>query len=66
VQLVEGVEPGPDVEAELLAYCADNLAKYKVPRSLDFRRDFPRTETGKLLKRQLRDPFWAGHESQLV
>jgi long-chain acyl-CoA synthetase len=66
VQLVEGVEAGPDVEAELLAFCADNLAKYKVPRSIDFRQDFPRTETGKLLKRQLRDPFWADKDSQLV
>ena len=44
----------------------DNLAKYKVPRSIDFRQDFPRTETGKLLKRQLRDPFWADKDSQLV
>jgi acyl-coenzyme A synthetase/AMP-(fatty) acid ligase len=66
VQLVEGVEAGPDVEAELIAFCSDNLAKYKVPRSIDFRQDFPRTETGKLLKRQLRDPFWADKDSQLV
>jgi long-chain acyl-CoA synthetase len=66
VQLVEGVEAGPDVEAELIAFCTDNLAKYKVPRSIDFRQDFPRTETGKLLKRQLRDPFWADKDSQLV
>jgi long-chain acyl-CoA synthetase len=66
VQLVEGVEPGSDVEAELTAFCSDNLAKYKVPRSIDFRQDFPRTETGKLLKRQLRDPFWADKDSQLV
>jgi acyl-coenzyme A synthetase/AMP-(fatty) acid ligase len=66
VQLVEGVDAGPEVEQELLAHCTENLAKYKVPRSIDFRQDFPRTATGKLLKRQLRDPFWAGHESQLV
>ena len=66
VQLVEGVEDGPDVERELIAWCSENLAKFKVPRSVDFRADFPRTATGKLLKRELRDPFWAGHESQLV
>ena len=66
VTIVEGIEAGPDVEAELIAFCSDNLAKYKVPRSIDFRQDFPRTETGKLLKRQLRDPFWADKDSQLV
>ena len=66
VQLVEGVEDGPDVERELIAWCSENLAKFKVPRSVDFRADFPRTATGKLLKRELRDPFWAGHASQLV
>jgi long-chain acyl-CoA synthetase len=66
VQLVDGIAAGPDVEAELIAFCTDNLAKYKVPRSIDFRQDFPRTETGKLLKRQLRDPFWADKDSQLV
>jgi long-chain acyl-CoA synthetase len=66
VQLVEGIQEGPDVEAELITFCGENLARYKVPRSIDFRADFPRTATGKLLKRQLRDPFWAGHESQLV
>ncbi len=66
VQLVEGVDEGADIGAELIAYCSEQLAKYKVPRSIDVRQDFPRTETGKLLKRQLRDPFWAGHESQLV
>ena len=66
VQPAEGVTTGPELEAELIAWCVENLAKYKVPRSIDFLDDFPRTATGKLLKRTLRDPFWAGHTSQLV
>ena len=66
VQVAEGVDAGPELAQELIAYCADNLAKYKVPRSIDFVDDFPRTPTGKLIKRQLRDPYWAGRESQLV
>jgi long-chain acyl-CoA synthetase len=66
VQPAEGVEVGPELEQELIAFCLDNLAKYKVPRSIDFLDDFPRTATGKLLKRKLRDPYWAGRTSQLV
>jgi long-chain acyl-CoA synthetase len=66
VQPAEGVTPGPELEKELIAFCTENLARYKVPRSIDFVDDFPRTPTGKLIKRQLRDPYWAGRESQLV
>jgi long-chain acyl-CoA synthetase len=66
VQPAEGVTAGPELEQELLAFCGEHLAKYKVPRSIDFLDDFPRTATGKLLKRTLRDPYWAGRTSQLV
>jgi long-chain acyl-CoA synthetase len=66
VQPAEGVEAGPELEAELLAYCMDNLAKFKVPRSIDFLDDFPRDPNGKVYKRKLRDPYWAGRSSQLV
>ncbi|HWH28139.1 MAG TPA: acyl-CoA synthetase [Mycobacteriales bacterium] len=66
VQPAEGVEVGPELERELLAHCQENLARYKTPRSVDFVQDFPRTATGKLVKRVLRDPYWAGRTSQLV
>jgi long-chain acyl-CoA synthetase len=46
----------------LAAYCRENLAGYKCPRSFDFREDLPRTGTGKVKKRILREPYWAGHE----
>ena len=48
------------------ATASDNLAKFKVPRSIDFLDDFPRDPNGKLYKRKLRDPYWAGRASQLV
>jgi long-chain acyl-CoA synthetase len=38
------------------------LAKFKWPRSIDFDPELPREPTGKLLKRQLRDPYWEGRE----
>ncbi|MDP9101027.1 MAG: acyl-CoA synthetase, partial [Actinomycetota bacterium] len=66
VQPSEGIAAGPELEAELLAYCTEQLAKYKVPRSIDFMEDFPRDPNGKVYKRRLRDPYWAGRSSQLV
>ncbi len=62
VQLAPGQTPSAQLAAELTAYAREHLGGYKVPRSIDFTDEFPRTETGKLLKRQLRDPYWAGRE----
>jgi acyl-CoA synthetase (AMP-forming)/AMP-acid ligase II len=44
---------------ELIAHCRASIAGYKVPRSVDFVEDFPRDVAGKLLKRLVRDPYWA-------
>jgi long-chain acyl-CoA synthetase len=66
VEPSEGVVAGPELEAELLAYCAENLARFKTPRSIDFVTDFPRDPNGKVYKRKLRDPYWADRQSQLV
>jgi long-chain acyl-CoA synthetase len=65
VQLMDGVEGSDDLARELVAYCREHLAGYKCPRSIDFVEDFPRTETGKLQKRLLRDPYWEGVERQI-
>lgn len=47
--------PGADLsEEQVIAYCKDNLANFKVPRSLVFVEDFPRNAAGKVLKRELR------------
>ncbi|GAA3704889.1 acyl-CoA synthetase [Nonomuraea antimicrobica] len=51
-------EAGPELEAELIAYCRERLAHYKCPRSVDFRAELPRQPTGKLYKRLLRDEYW--------
>ena len=57
VQLVAADRPPAAVEAELLAHCHQRLAKYKCPRSIDFAEDLPRSPTGKLYKRLLRDRY---------
>jgi acyl-CoA synthetase (AMP-forming)/AMP-acid ligase II len=46
---------------ELRAFAKKHLADYKVPREVSFPEDFPRDSAGKLVKRLLRDPYWAGH-----
>jgi fatty-acyl-CoA synthase/long-chain acyl-CoA synthetase len=51
-----GAEP---TEAEVVAFARQHLAGYKIPRSVSFVDELPRTGSGKLLKRQLRAPYWA-------
>ena len=58
VQLMPGIEPSPEVERELIAFCQEHLAKQKCPRSVDFEDELPRLPTGKLYKRLLRDKYW--------
>ena len=60
VQLVDGATPSDALVDSLTAWCRDRLAGYKCPRSIDFRDQLPRREDGKLLKRLLRDEYWAG------
>jgi long-chain acyl-CoA synthetase len=43
---------------EIIAYAKDNLAGYKIPRSVDFLDELPRLPTGKLYKRLLKDQYW--------
>jgi long-chain acyl-CoA synthetase len=62
VELAPGVEAGPALADELLAYCKEQIAGFKCPKSIDFVAELPRDPNGKLYKRKLRDPYWAGRE----
>jgi acyl-CoA synthetase (AMP-forming)/AMP-acid ligase II len=58
--------PGAELAAEdITAFGKEHLASYKVPRSVDFTDELPRTGSGKILKRQLRAPYWAGRSAQV-
>ena len=58
--------PGTSLTAEeIAAFGKEHLASYKVPRSVDFLDELPRTGSGKILKRQLRAPYWAGRTAQV-
>ena len=45
-------------EEELIAFCAERLAGFKKPRSIDLVEELPRDAAGKLLKRMIREPYW--------
>jgi len=60
------VAEGPEVAAELIAFCGRHLARQKVPRSVDFEAELPRLPTGKLYKRLLRDRYWGNKTSRIV
>jgi long-chain acyl-CoA synthetase len=65
IEPAEGVEAGDELAAEILAYCADRLAKFKTPKTIDFTNEMPRDPNGKLYKRKLRDPYWEGVQRAL-
>jgi len=56
------VKPGAVVtESELLVFCEGRLAGYKRPRSVTLVPEIPRNAAGKILRRQLREPYWKDH-----
>ena len=60
-QVVALVEPADDQiceESTLRAYLKEHLAGYKIPRIIEFRRDLPREDSGKIFKRKLREHYW--------
>jgi len=61
VKAVVALQPGAQARAEeLIGWCRQRLADYKRPRSVDFVDELPRDQAGKLLKRQIRAPYWEG------
>ena len=58
VQPHDMARAGKELEAELILFCRRHLSPIKCPRSIDFEAELPRTPTGKLVKRHLRDRYW--------
>jgi long-chain acyl-CoA synthetase len=61
-----GVAASPQTAEELIAFCGQHLSRQKVPRSIDFEAELPRTPTGKLFKRLLRDRYWGDRANRIV
>jgi long-chain acyl-CoA synthetase len=62
VQLMPGCAPGHALAAELLQFMSGRLSPEKIPRRIEFAAELPRDPSGKLFKRKLRDPHWAGRQ----
>lgn len=66
LKAVVEMRPGSALDADAVqAWCRERLADYKCPRSVDFIATLPRDPNGKVLKRQLREPYWAGRERRV-
>lgn len=65
VELRDGWEPGEDTTAVIMGWLREQIARQKLPRSIDYTTDMPRDPNGKLYKRRLRDPYWEGHETAI-
>ncbi len=60
------IRPGANLSKDqIAAFARQHLAGYKVPRSYSFLTEIPRTGSGKILKRELRKPFWEGRKSRV-
>jgi len=62
VVLREGKQANAD---ELIEFCRDKLGGFERPRSVEFVDALPRTPSGKVLKRTLREPYWAGQKRRV-
>lgn len=60
-------KPGNDKlsEEDLIAFVKERLAKYKAPRSVEFINELPKTGSGKIYKKELREKYWAGRVKQV-
>ena len=60
-----GTEPSESLAGQIIAFCRDRLAHYKCPTSVDWIEVLPRNPSGKILKRELREPYWAGRDRRV-
>ena len=62
VVVLAGDRPSPQ---ELIAFAKEQLAHFKCPTSIDFVEALPRNPSGKILKRELREPYWEGRDRRI-
>jgi long-chain acyl-CoA synthetase len=59
-------QPGIDLsESDVKAYLSGRVAGYKMPRRIEFLAELPREDSGKIFKRKLREPYWAGLDRRI-
>jgi acyl-CoA synthetase (AMP-forming)/AMP-acid ligase II len=66
VKAVVVLRPGTAATAdELMAFCGEHLAGFKRPRSVDFVAQLPKNSNGKLSRKDVREPYWAGRDRRV-
>ena len=65
VELRPGVAASAELARDIIAFARERLASYKVPRTIDFEDRLPRLDTGKILTRQLREPYWRDRDRKI-
>jgi long-chain acyl-CoA synthetase len=65
IQLKESYEPEDSLREEILQFARDNLARYKIPRSLDFVENLPRSAAGKIQRNRVRERYWQGRNRKI-
>lgn len=65
IMLKPGYEPSDKLAQEILDFGRATLAAYKVPRTLDFVTELPRSEAGKIQRNKVRAPYWEGRTRQI-
>ncbi len=65
VQLKQGLEASATLEAELIEFARQGLPAFKAPRTVEFVDDLPRLPSGKIQRRAVREPYWAGRDRQI-
>jgi len=63
--VVQVISDAPVTPDELIDHCRERLAGYQVPRSVELDGELPRTETGKLARRTIRDRYWVGRDRKI-
>jgi fatty-acyl-CoA synthase len=66
VKAVVVMKPGKDATAvDIIKFARERIAAFKTPKTVDFIPALPRNASGKILRRNLRDPYWAGKDRQV-
>ena len=65
ITLNPGFVPGDDLARDITAFARSHLAGFKVPKSIDFVDELPRSPAGKIQRKKVREPYWAGRARQI-
>ena len=67
VKAVVALEDGQKAdEEEIMSYCRERLAGFKIPLSVDFSGELPKADTGKILKKIIKAPYWKDRDVNIL